>query len=62
MRYEFGDPAKVLEINEAKTCKGCKNSVLIFGLQHCENPRSDGVRIYKKYGGKIRRCKDFEGE
>jgi hypothetical protein len=33
--YRYGDPAKVIEMEESRTCKGCINLTRLWGLQCC---------------------------
>lgn len=50
--YRFGDPAKVYEMEEARTCKGCCHTIktLFHGqgvqqvFQHCGKGRTYGKR------------------
>ncbi|AKM29275.1 hypothetical protein AB870_02725 [Pandoraea faecigallinarum] len=31
----YQDPAKVIEIEESKTCKGCLHKLTLWGLEYC---------------------------
>ena len=47
-RFEFGDPAKVYEMKEAVTCKGCahEDQYMIAGklMMLCDKHRPHGTR------------------
>lgn len=37
--YEYGDPLKVLERKESKTCKGCQHLKELWGQPYCNKGR-----------------------
>ena len=53
-RWEFGDPAKVVESREASKCNGCIHKAKAFGMWFCIKGRWTGINNEKK-------CKEFQG-
>lgn len=42
--WQYGDPAKVAEIKEAVSCKGCAHSDKAFGKEFCTKGRKHGAK------------------
>jgi hypothetical protein len=51
-RFEMFDPERVLINKEARTCKGCQNRVILWGLEYCGKGKSKPGVL------NMRRCKD----
>jgi hypothetical protein len=47
-RYEYGDPAKIVESREARKCNGCIHKAMILGGWFCEKGEWSGVANEKR--------------
>ena len=53
-RWQYRDPAEIVERMESRTCKGCIFERQAFGVKYCDKSREHGKRCsqYKsEYGG-----------
>jgi hypothetical protein len=49
-KHEFGDPLRIIELREARSCKGCVHSKVLLDRQYCYKGKKHGKRcsLYKE--------------
>ena len=47
--YCYQDPAKVIEIEESKTCQGCIHKLRLWGVEYCAKEQTKpGARYMRR--------------